>query len=223
MSKKLKLVAALGAMALLLSSCLFSIKGFSISRRTIGPGDKAVLTLKLYPTFNTAAGLKAIPFIVITQLDILPTMTFPSTGRTFDIKENFGNAPRPLQVDNGLRDYLVAEGCSGFDEITSSGSVVNVFRTEDQVQVKNKVNKLALTKVPMKMPASADMTDIPAVTYVVIMGLWQDNPDAGTPGSPDSEDTFQCGSALHGDIANEVPTEPDEARPALKKAVRNSR
>ena len=150
-------------------------------------------------------------------------MNFPSTGRTFDIKENFGGAPRPLQVDNGLRDYLVAEGCGGYDEITNSGNVVDVFRTENPVNVKNKVNKVALTKVPMKMPAAEDMTDIAAVPYTVIMGLWQDNAEAGTPGSPDTEDNFQCYSALYGDFANEVPTEPEEARAEVKKAVRNSR
>ena len=220
MSKKLRLVAALGAMALLLSSCLFSIKGFSVSRRTIGPGDKAVLTFKLYPTFNSTTNLKAVPFIVFTQLEILPVMNFPSTGRRFDIKENFGGAPRPLVVDNGLRDYMVnGDGCGGYDEITSDGSVVHVFRTENPVNVKNKVNKVALTKVPMKMPNGADMTDIPAVPYTAIMGLWQDDPEAGTPGSPDPEDSIQCYSALHSDFANEVPTEPEEARADLKKAV----
>lgn len=224
MSKKLRLVAALGAMALLLSSCLFSIKGFSVSRRTIGPGDTAVVTLKLYPTFNSASALKGVPFLIVAQNDVLPQMTYPSTGRKFDVKENYGSAPRSLQMDNVMRDLLIAEEtpCGGYDEITSGAWNKVVFRTEGEINVKNKVNKVALTKIPMKLPGTTDMTDIPALLYVVISGVWRDNPDAGTVGTPDAEDSFDCNSAIFSDFANEVATEPEEAK-ADAKALKRSK
>lgn len=202
MGYKIRLVAAVSVMALLTSACLLSIKGFSVSRKTIAAGQKAVVTLQLFPTVNTSENLKAVPFVLVGQEDFAPQMTFPGSARVFDAKENYGSAPRALTKDDQMRDALMAtSACGDYPVVDDADWVKTLFRTEGKVNVKNRVNKVALTKIPMKMPNGADLDSSIAINWVMIAGMWADDSENGTVGQPDTEDAFFCTSMVQSNFA----------------------
>jgi hypothetical protein len=218
MGKRVRLVAALGVVALLMSSCLLSIKGYSVSRRGIAPGQKAVVTLKLYPYVDVTTNLRAVPFVLVAQLDNSPALGFPGTGRVFDTKENYGGAPRSLQRDDQMRDVLIdGSACADYPIVDDTDWLKTLFRTENPVNVKNKADRVALTKIPMKMPGAADMENVFTVEWAMIAGMWSDNPEDGTIGQPDAEDSFFCTSSIQSNFYGDEVTET-EAKEAKAKA-----
>ena len=205
MGARTKVLATALPLALLLSGCLFSVKGYRVSSPTMSPGKTVTVTLDIFPTFHSAESRKGWPFIIFLQEgDAAGQLTLPSTGRVFDKTTNFGTEPRALPKDNVLRDEILNdERCLEYRPILDDTNWSKaVFRTQNEVNIKDRGNKVAKTTFPTKLPSSA--TNLPAsLNWVLIVGTWMDSSPGmdGTPGVPEETDDIQCTSAIQSSYA----------------------
>lgn len=205
MFNRARLSAVAAAVTLLMSSCLLSIKGFTVSSPLIAPGGKVVVSLHLFPTQKARPRehpTKAVPFIVVAQSASAPQMVLPATGRIFDTRSNYGRSPRPLFKDQAMRDVLVNGAfCEDFPVLSDPEATKVLVRTQSQITIRNKVEKVALSTIPMKLLKGTDTGDATSLHWAMVAGMWLDNREEGTRYEADSQDTFICTSTIQSNQA----------------------
>jgi hypothetical protein len=198
MSKHRVLILAVAA-AVLLPSCLFSIKGFSLSSLRVKRGDKVVARLTLAPTARTAGDERARVFILVyISKSEGPDLKVVRPTR-FDIHDNF-NGPRRLVKDPQLEGQIFAHGnnceqyLGGFGETVDASDWV-ALTTERRVRTNDELLKTAETRIGIGAPEEAAHG---AVRLHFYAGAWNDSDEIEGP-SP--EDSISCMTSAESTIA----------------------
>ena len=168
-------VAALGAvgLALLFSGC-FVWSSFKWSSTVVKPGKSTTAVIGLTPAGEPPPPNKDVPFILVGFSDT----TQLSLGKTrrWDTEGKFGG-PLKLFSDGALRTAaLSADACKVAGQPLSQipDVVWSALRTDKTVNDRDKVGKIATTKVAIK--AASNATDHQEQIYF-LGGGWQDDGD----------------------------------------------
>jgi hypothetical protein len=223
MRSRLRLVAFVGLLGLLATSC-FTLRGFSFSKAIVDPGEKNILNLRLQPGVeeSTDQGLnRDYPFVILGLSR--PSASDPAfirvvKPRRFDVGGNFGG-PRALQRDDGLRDLILANNwCSGFDVVSSDSTLWLLFRTGSQVNDRERVGKYAMSQLGLKPAAD---TTLGVGQLQIVVGGWIDDED----GLAESGEVFCNSAADTSMLINQPPTtsaSSSAARAWLRQLSRGS-
>lgn len=182
MKKKIAVVALVGVLALLSTSCLFSMQGFTVLKGKINAGDSTKAQFTLHPTSTTK--WREYQFVLVGTSNPAALTVRKATWGT---NGAFGG-PSKMPSSNNLATTLVADGgCESnglaFGEVT--GMTWKGFFTSTQVANKGKPAKKVVVEVGLKAPNDATDTGV-GVTGVT--GMWQDDGD----GILNVADVFVC-------------------------------
>ncbi len=182
MQKKIMVVALVGVLALLSTSCLFSMQGFTVLKGKINAGDSTKAQFILHPTSTTK--YKEYQFVLVGT-DNPGVLSVKKA--TWGTNGKFGG-PVNMPSSNSLAGTLVTDGgcqSSGlaFGEMT--GITWKGFFTISEVANKGKPAQKVIVQVGLK--AANDATDT-IVGVAGVTGMWSDTGN----GVPGAEDTFVC-------------------------------
>lgn len=180
--KKVAVIALVGVLALLLTSCLFSMQGFTVLKGAINAGDATKAQFTLHPTSTTK--FRAYQFVLVGTNS--PT-SLSVKKATWGTNGAFGG-PANMPSSNNLATTLVADGgCESnglaFGDMT--GITWKGFFTSTQIANKGQVSKKVIVQVGLK--ATNDATDA-AIGVTGVTGVWEDDGD----GVLNVADTFVC-------------------------------
>lgn len=181
MKKKVVLVALVGALALLSTSCLFSMRGFAVLKGSINAGDSTKAQFVLHPT--STEKLKGFQFVLLgtDRTDAITTQR-PTWGTT----GTFGG-PVKMLGSSALPGAIATADCTSsgisFSEIT--GFTWKGYLTPTEVSNRGAPGKTVIVEGGVKALAGAPnaMASVAGVT-----GQWIDDGDGLVNGA----DSFIC-------------------------------
>lgn len=182
MKKKFAVVALVGVLALLSTSCLFSMQGFVVLKGKINAGDSTKAVFTLHPT--STQKFKEFQFVLVGTSN---PAALKVTKATWGTNGAFGG-PAKMLASGNLANVLIADGgceSSGLAFGNVSGVTWKGFLTSTEVSNKGKPAKKVIVEVGLKAPNDAANAGI-AVTGVT--GMWQDDGD----GILNVADIFVC-------------------------------
>ena len=168
------------ALALLVMTGCFGIRGFSWSATRLPAGGSIVLNLTLSPQTKQAHALDR-PWVLLgfPKNEAVPNDSYFSVGklRKFDTGGNFGG-PKNLIKDQALATHLSqTDDCQegGLEPKDFTPQVTwTALRTHNVVDDQGKVARVALTKIRVKA-AEGVGDNVPGI--VVFVGAWGDDDD----------------------------------------------
>jgi hypothetical protein len=192
-----------GALALVVMTGCFGIRGFSWSETRLKAGGSVVLNLTLAPqTRQSHADNRPWVLLGFPKNEEVPGDTYLSVGklRKFDTEGNFG-APKNLIKDQQLATYLSqTDDCQegGLEPKTFTPQVTWVaLRTHNNVDDQQKVARIAKTRIRVKA-AEGVGENVPGVA--IFVGAWGDDDDGVV-----EQDEILCTSGAFTSIPTYVP------------------
>ncbi len=183
------LIVAMAALAAMVMSGCFALRGFKWERAYVVQGNKVMANLTLRPAPSELGEQKDYPFVLVglQERDDEPGVSDLSVGlyRKFDTGTNFGQKPKNLIKDAALRDLLLQDDqCAenGWSTTQATGMVWTALRLENPINDRGDPLKTATTRIAIKAANDAEATVQEAV---FISGAWLDvgNPGDGVPAS----------------------------------------
>jgi hypothetical protein len=200
LNKNRVLILAVAA-AVLLSGCLFSIKGFRFSALRVRRGEKVIARLTLAPTARIVGADERGRVFILVHIPDTPDSPDLNVVRPkrFDIHDNF-NGPRRLVKDEALEAQIFAHGnnCERyFGEFAENydASEWDALTTERVVRTRDEFLKTAETRIGIKAPEGASHG---AVVINFYAGAWTDDDEIEGP-SP--EDDIGCLTSVESTLA----------------------
>jgi hypothetical protein len=179
---KKAVIGVLAVLALVSTSCLFSMQGFTVLKGAINAGDSTKAQFTLHP--STTTKFKEYQFVLVGTNS--PT-TLAVKKATWGTNGAFGG-PANMPSTDTLDDTLVADaGCesNGLTFAEMTGITWKGFFTITEVANKGQVNKKVIVQVGLK--AANDAADT-VVGVTGVTGMWSDTGN----GVPGPEDAFIC-------------------------------
>lgn len=182
--KRFRLAALVTAVAMVLSSCMLVMQGFSLVDGSVPPGTKTKARFTLRPLNSNPS--EAFQFVLLG---------FPTDSGLSGAKATWGtngafDGPYKMGVSSGLAEAMAASGsctANGLEFASITNMVWKAYMTRDPIATEGRVDTEVIVDVAIKVAATA--TSDASVTVFGVTGSWSDDGD----GIINAADGFFCG------------------------------